>query len=159
MKTRSGVGCFWIISTRCSCPLFQELHVETSNLSRVVRNSLQGMDATTVFQDIGHSTEAKKTLSKYFIGELRKVSARALQNVTLVWTPLGVARFICATIAFIYLPGKSCISHKTTLNPPPPSLPPILSWEKLVIIINVFVVSLCKHVIGLSALKDCTHKR
>ncbi|XP_027042102.1 cytochrome b5-like isoform X2 [Pocillopora damicornis] len=29
-----------------------------------------GMDATTVFQDIGHSFEALKVLSKYQIGEL-----------------------------------------------------------------------------------------
>jgi len=31
-----------------------------------------GMDATTVFQDIGHSAEAQKILSKYYIGELRE---------------------------------------------------------------------------------------
>lgn len=36
--------------------------------------TVAGMDATTVFHDIGHSTEAKKILSKYFIGELREVS-------------------------------------------------------------------------------------
>lgn len=35
---------------------------------------IQGMDATTVFQDIGHSFEALKILSKYQIGELREVS-------------------------------------------------------------------------------------
>ena len=34
------------------------------------------MDATTVFQDIGHSTEAQNILSKYYIGELREVSAQ-----------------------------------------------------------------------------------
>lgn len=34
------------------------------------------MDATTVFQDIGHSAEAQKILSKYYIGELREVSAQ-----------------------------------------------------------------------------------
>lgn len=32
------------------------------------------MDATTVFQDISHSIEAQKILSKYQIGELREVS-------------------------------------------------------------------------------------
>lgn len=31
------------------------------------------MDATTVFQDIGHSTEAQSILSQYYIGELREV--------------------------------------------------------------------------------------
>lgn len=31
-----------------------------------------GMDATTVFQDISHSIEAQKILSKYQIGELRE---------------------------------------------------------------------------------------
>lgn len=31
-----------------------------------------GLDATTVFQDIGHSAEAKKILAKYYIGELRE---------------------------------------------------------------------------------------
>ncbi|XP_078367412.1 cytochrome b5-like isoform X2 [Oculina patagonica] len=31
-----------------------------------------GMDATTVFQDIGHSVEAQRILSKYYIGELRE---------------------------------------------------------------------------------------
>ena len=36
--------------------------------------TVAGMDATTVFHDIGHSTEAKKILSKYFIGELREVN-------------------------------------------------------------------------------------
>ena len=34
------------------------------------------MDATTVFQDIGHSAEAQKILSKYYIGELREVSVQ-----------------------------------------------------------------------------------
>jgi len=29
-----------------------------------------GMDATSVFQDINHSTEAKKILVGYYIGEL-----------------------------------------------------------------------------------------
>ena len=32
------------------------------------------MDATTVFQDIGHSAEAQNILSQYYIGELREVS-------------------------------------------------------------------------------------
>lgn len=36
--------------------------------------TVAGMDATTVFHDIGHSTEAKTILSKYFIGELREVN-------------------------------------------------------------------------------------
>ncbi|CAH3020132.1 unnamed protein product [Porites evermanni] len=31
-----------------------------------------GLDATTVFQDIGHSAEALKILAKYYIGELRE---------------------------------------------------------------------------------------
>ena len=35
---------------------------------------IPGMDATTVFQDIGHSFEALKVLSKYQIGELSEVS-------------------------------------------------------------------------------------
>lgn len=37
---------------------------------------IPGMDATTVFQDIGHSFEALKILSKYQIGELREVSVQ-----------------------------------------------------------------------------------
>ena len=39
-----------------------------------LRLFIPGMDATTVFQDIGHSFEALKILSKYQIGELREVS-------------------------------------------------------------------------------------
>ena len=35
------------------------------------------MDATTVFQDIGHSAEALKILAKYYIGELREVRIHA----------------------------------------------------------------------------------
>lgn len=31
-----------------------------------------GLDATTVFHDIGHSAEAVKILAKYYIGELRE---------------------------------------------------------------------------------------
>ena len=34
------------------------------------------MDATTVFQDISHSTEAQNILSEYYIGELREVSVQ-----------------------------------------------------------------------------------
>ena len=37
----------------------------------------QGLDATTVFQDIGHSAEALKILAKYYIGELREVRIHA----------------------------------------------------------------------------------
>ena len=37
----------------------------------------QGLDATTVFQDIGHSAEALKILAKYYIGELKEVGTRA----------------------------------------------------------------------------------
>ena len=40
------------------------------------------MDGTTVFQDIGHSAEAKKILAKYYIGELREVSGQFLTKVT-----------------------------------------------------------------------------
>ncbi|CAH3133803.1 unnamed protein product [Porites lobata] len=36
-----------------------------------------GLDATTVFQDIGHSAEALKILAKYYIGELREVRIHA----------------------------------------------------------------------------------
>ena len=38
---------------------------------------MQGLDATTVFQDIGHSAEALKILAKYYIGELREVRIHA----------------------------------------------------------------------------------
>lgn len=41
------------------------------------------MDATSVFQDIGHSTEAKKMLVGYYIGELMEVSTICTTYFTL----------------------------------------------------------------------------
>lgn len=42
-----------------------------------------GMDATSVFQDINHSTEAKKMLVGYYIGELIEVSTICTTSFTL----------------------------------------------------------------------------
>lgn len=36
-----------------------------------------GSDATEVFEDVGHSTDARKLRDSYLIGELQEVCARA----------------------------------------------------------------------------------
>ena len=102
------------------------------------------MDATTVFQDIGHSAEALKILAKYYIGELREVRIHA--NTTYIillgyagadpgFFLGGVALVSCST-STSSLQKTSCIRKPQVisgggggahlLHPPPRSAPAML---------------------------------
>lgn len=67
---------FTIITATCFKPL-------KKNTIREHAHVFPGMDATSVFQDINHSTEAKKMLVGYYIGELIEVSTICTTSFTL----------------------------------------------------------------------------
>lgn len=66
----NDVSSCWIVIQDKVYDLTNFLYEHPGGLEIILEHA--GMDATTVFHDIGHSTEAKKILSKYFIGELRE---------------------------------------------------------------------------------------
>ena len=110
----------------------------------------QGLDATTVFQDIGHSAEALKILAKYYIGELREVRIHANTTYIILLGYAGAdpgfflgggALVSCSTstpikhVVFFFLQNTSCIRKPQVisggggahpLHPPPRSAPATL---------------------------------